>query len=266
MNFLKKLSVSVDKNNSLLCVGLDSDTHKLPAGKSQFDFNKEIVDATADLVCAFKANSAFYEGNGAEGIAQLQQTIAYIHNKHSAIPVIVDAKRADIGNTNDGYVDYIFNYLNADATTLHPYLGREALEPFLNLEDKGMIILCRTSNSGVEDTQDVVVEGKPYYQYLAGKIASEWNVNKNCLLVVGATYPKEMREIRELVGDDMTFLVPGVGAQGGDAKAVIEAGQNSSGDGLIVNSARGIIFADNPREEAKKLHAEINKFRGGQNE
>lgn len=260
MTFLEKLSNCMDKNNSLLCVGLDSEVSKLPNGVNQFEFNKAIVDSTADLVCAYKPNSAFYEGNGPVGIEQLKQTVDYIQEKYPYIPIILDAKRADIGNTNDGYVDYIFKYLGVDAVTLHPYLGSEALSPFLELNDKGLIILCRTSNPGVRDTQDVIVNGQKYYQYIAELVSKKWNDNGNCLLVVGATYPEEMREIRKIVGD-MTFLVPGVGAQGGEVEAALKAGLNSQGKGMIISSSRGIIFADDPRAEAEELRNEINKFR-----
>lgn len=208
MTFLQKLSAAIHKNNSLLCVGLDSDIHKLPrivqkSHHPQFVFNKAIIDATGDLVSTYKINSAFYEGTGPGGIEQLKLTVDYIRETYPEIPVYIDAKRADIGNSNLGYIDYVFNYLNADAITLHPYLGREALHPFLDLKDKGMIILCRTSNPGAGELQDIMVDGRPLYQYLAHKIATEWNANGNCALVVGATYPKEMREIRDIVGDDM---------------------------------------------------------------
>lgn len=274
MTFLQKLDGAVSANNSLLCVGLDSDHTKLPPHlvnkpNAIFEFNKSIIDATADLVCAYKPNSAFYEAQGSEGLDQLKQTVDYIHEKYPIIPIILDAKRADIGSTNIGYVDHIFGYLGMDAVTLHPYLGREALEPFLSLEDKGLIILCRTSNPGAGEFQDMEIVGKPLYEHVAEKVKDEWNNKKNCLLVVGATYPEEMKRIRALVGPDMVFLVPGVGAQGGDVRSVLENGLGANQRGLIINSSRGVIFAssgedfaETARREAIALRDEINKHRG----
>jgi orotidine-5'-phosphate decarboxylase len=272
MDFKKKLQWAEDNNNSLVCVGLDSDLKKLPASfknvkKPQLEFNKAIIDATADLVSSYKANSAFYEALGADGLEQLRDTVAYINKKHPNIPVLLDAKRADIGNTNDGYIDYVFNYLGMDAVTLHPYLGGEALQPFLDLKDKGMIILCRTSNPGAAEFQDLQVNDRPLYEEVAETVATKWNANKNCLLVVGATYPEEMKAIRKIVGPDMPFLVPGVGAQGGDVEAVLRAGL-ANNHGLIINSSRGIIFASSgddfaeaARNETIKLRDDINKYR-----
>lgn len=273
MDFKTKLRLSVAANNSLACIGLDSDPAKLPAKfknskEPQFEFNKAIIDATADLVCAFKANSAFYEAAGAHGIAQLKKTVDYIHEKHPLLPFILDAKRADIGNTNIGYTNYAFEYLDVDAITLHPYLGGEAIEPFFAYKDRGLIVLCRTSNPGAGEFQDLEVDGKKLYQIVAERVRDKWNSNGNCLLVVGATYPREMAEVRALVGDDMTFLVPGIGTQGGDIEATIRAGISSRGDGLIVHSSRDIIFAsDNAdfakvaRERAELLREKINLYR-----
>jgi orotidine-5'-phosphate decarboxylase len=227
-------------------------------------FNKAIIDATHDLVCAYKPNSAFYEALGADGIIQLQQTVAYINETYPGIPVILDSKRADIGNTNDGYVKHSYDYLKVDAVTLHPYLGSEALQPFLDLNDKGAIILCRTSNPGSGEFQDLIVNGKPLYQQVAATVAAEWNANNNCLLVVGGTYPDELKIVRDIVGPDMWFLVPGIGAQGGDVQKSMQAG----GKNLIINSSRGIIYAGNgddyaqaARTEATKLRDEINQHR-----
>lgn len=270
---MHKLATRWEKANSLLCVGLDPELGKLPEhleSKSDafFQFNKTIIDATADLVCAYKPNSAFYEALGSEGLDQLKLTTDYIHKNYPDIPVILDAKRADIGNTNNGYISYIFDQLGMDAVTLHPYLGREALEPFLALKDKGLIILCRTSNPGANEFQDLEVSSKPVYQYVAENVVKHWNTNQNCLLVVGATYPKEMKIIREIVGPDMPLLVPGIGAQGGDIKAVMKAGLGRNGRGLIINSARAVIyasrgedFADAARKLAKNTRDDINKYR-----
>ena len=273
MTFHNKLDKVVGKNNSLLCVGLDPDVSKMPTQfkKSKqplFDFNKAIIDATASLVCAFKPQSAFYEAYGPEGIKQLKQTADYIHKKYPHIPIILDAKRADIGNTNDGYVEFIFDYLRMDAVTLHPYLGGEALGPFLNRKDKGLIILCRTSNPGAAEFQDLQTGGRPLYEQVAQTVADKWNAHKNCLLVVGATYPEEMKAIRQIVGPDMVLLVPGIGAQGGDVGSAVRAGLGASQRGMIISSSRDILYASNKADFAKVAHQraravrdEINKYR-----
>ena len=272
MNFLQKLDKIVKKNNSLVCVGLDSDIDKLPAHiknkkNPQFLFNKTIVYATHDLICAYKLNSAFYEAQGAKGIEELKLTCNYLKNEYPEIPIILDAKRADIGNTNIGYVKFAFEYLKVDAITIHPYLGEEAVKPFLEYKDKGIIILCKTSNPGAHEFQDLKVKGKPLYKIVAENVTKKWNKNNNCLLVVGATYPKELAEVRKIVGD-MTLLIPGIGVQGGDLKASLKAGLNSQKQGLIINSSRGIIFAshekdfvEKARDETKKLKTTINKLR-----
>jgi orotidine-5'-phosphate decarboxylase len=272
-SFRTKLNASIDANKSLLCVGLDPVLEKLPPSLQSnpvpfFAFNKAIIDATADVVCAYKPNSAFYEAMGPDGLLQLKQTIEYINQTYPDIPVILDAKRADIGSTNEGYIGFAFDYLHADAITLHPYLGREALEPFLALKDKGMIVLCRTSNPGAGEFQDLMHENRPVYEHVAEKVSKQWNENDNCLLVVGATYPSEMKRIRDLVGPDMTFLVPGIGTQGGDVEAVMKNGLGANQRGLIINSARDIIyasagedFAAKARERAEATHDEINRYR-----
>lgn len=254
MTFQQKLDKAVTKNNSLLCVGLD------PQTKPLFSFCKKIIDQTHDLVCAFKPNSAFYEAYGASGITELKKLCTYIQNKYPQIPIILDAKRADIGNTNNGYVTYAFDYLKVDAITVHPYLGREALKPFLDRKDKGIIVLCRTSNEGAGEYQDLTIRGKRLYMHVAKEVSKSWNKNKNCLLVIGATYPKEMQQIREVVGD-LTFLVPGIGAQGGDVEKSVKAGKNSKGRGMIISASRSVLYAKNPREEAMKLRDEINNYR-----
>ena len=257
--------------NSLLCVGLDADIKKIPKkffdmGFPQFEFNKYIIEETHEFTSAYKPNVAFYEARGDQGIKELKMTIDYLEEFYPDILTILDAKRGDIGNTNNGYVQFIYDWLGFDAITLYPYLGQEAMQPFLDRTDKVAIFLCRTSNPGAKDFQDLEVkypfdsaQGKPLWEVVAEKIAKDWNKNNNCMLVVGATYPEEMKKIRELVGD-MTFLVPGVGAQGGSVKDVMEAGKNSEGLGLIINSSRGIIFSENPKIEAKKLCEEIQKY------
>ncbi len=273
---INKYDLRAKKVNSLVCVGLDSEFEKLPAQfkekeNPQFEFNKWIIDQTAEFAAAYKPNAAFYEARGEQGWRELKLTIEYLKQNFSDIFTILDAKRADIGNTNNGYVKAIFDEMGFDAITLHPYLGKEALKPFLDRVDKTSIILCRTSNPGAGELQDLCVsfppfdgEGEggvePVWQVVAKKVFTSWNMNRNCMLVVGATYPEEMKIVRSLV-EDMTLLIPGVGAQGGDVKAVVEAGKNSQSLGMIINSSRGIIFAENPDREAKKLRDEINKYR-----
>ncbi len=272
MQIQDKFDRIIAKNNSLVCVGLDSDFSKLPphlkdSEDPQFELNKAIVDATHELVCAYKPSSAFYEALGAKGIEQLKMTCDYIKQTYPEIPIILDAKRADIGNTNAGYVTYSYDYLGVDAITLHPYFGSEAIKPFLERADKAAIILCRSSNPGAGEFQDLVSGGQKLYQIVAKKVVNDWNKNHNCFLMVGATYPEELADVRKTAGD-MTFLVPGIGAQGGDIEKTVKAGLNSKKAGMIINSSRGIIFAstgedfaEKAREETIKLRDEINKYR-----
>lgn len=273
MNIINKLNKRIDTVNSLLCVGLDSAIEKIPShhlqGEKypQFAFNKAIIDATAEYVCAYKPNSAFYEARGEQGLRELKMTFDYIAKTYPDVVTIMDAKRGDIGSTNEGYVQYIFDYLGSDAVTLHPYLGREALQPFLKRKDKASIILCKTSNPGSGEFQDILVEGKPFHEYLASQIAEKWNENNNCMLVVGATYPEEMKKIRGRA-PHLPFLVPGIGAQSGDVEKTVKAGLDVQKRGMMINSSRGIIFASKGTDfaqkagqEAKKLQNEINKYR-----
>ncbi|OGK51584.1 orotidine 5'-phosphate decarboxylase [Candidatus Roizmanbacteria bacterium RIFCSPLOWO2_01_FULL_41_22] len=272
MTFQEKLDKITKKNNSLLCVGLDTDlkkilTHLQGRENAQFEFNRAIIDATHDLVCAYKPNSAFYEADGQEGIKQLKLTCDYLRQKHPEIVIVIDAKRGDIGNTNEGYVRYVFDYLGSDAITIHPYLGQEAIKPFLARPEKGAIILCQTSNPGAGEFQNLKVNGKELYKIVAENVARDWNTNGNCLLVVSATYPKEVAEVRKIAGE-MTFLVPGIGAQGGNVEQTVKAGLNAKKTGMIINAGRSIIyasqgadFAKKAREETEKLKDEINKYR-----
>ena|SRR3989344_684257 len=262
---IDKYNQRAKKINSLVCVGLDADFAKIPERFlkmkfPQFEFNKWIIEETQEYTAAYKPNSAFYEARGDKGIRELKMTMDYLTQNHPDIFTILDAKRADIGNTNEGYVASIFDWLGFDAVTLHPYLGSEALKPFLDRADKVSIILCRTSNPGAGEFQDLEFEAKKkLWQIVAEKVSKDWNKNKNCMLVVGATYPEEMKKICSLVGD-MTFLVPGIGAQGGDLEKVLASGLNNAGLGLVINSSRGIIFSDNPKEEAKKLCETIRQY------
>lgn len=244
--FQSKLTAKWNEGK-FVCVGLDN---------GDFAFNQKIIDKTSDLVCAYKPQSAFYEEEGAQGWEALKKTVEYIRQKDPTILIILDAKRGDIGSTNEAYVKAIFDNLRADAVTVHPYLGKEALEPFLKRADKGIIVLVRTSNPGAGEFQDLQTDGKSLYQIVAEHVARDWNTNGNCAVVVGATYPEELKRVREIVGD-MPILVPGIGVQGGDLKATITNGLNSKKQGLIISSSRGIIFAPNPREATLKLHQEV---------
>jgi len=282
------------KTGSLVCVGLDPEIERIPrvarggrtgmlnAPVDEADadiegalvgFTQAIVDATADLVCAYKPNSAFYEQYGPTGMRALQRLIAYIHARYPDVPVILDAKRGDIGSTSAAYARAAFDALRADAVTLHPYLGREAISPFLERADRGCIILCRTSNPGAGEFQDLATraaEGgeRPLYQQVAHAVATDWNTRGNCALVVGATYPEELRVVRGIVGD-MPILVPGVGAQGGDLEAVVGAGLDSSRHGLIISLSRSVLyassgadFAEAGRREAERVTRAITELRG----
>jgi orotidine-5'-phosphate decarboxylase len=235
-------------------------------------FCAAIISATKDAVCAYKPNAAFFEALGLDGIAALGAVMDHIHAVAPDVPVIYDAKRGDIGSTNEGYARHAFDRLAADAITLHPYLGREALRPFLERTDKGIILLCRTSNPGGGEFQDLVVgttpDGTPQrlYEVVAERIATAWNQHGNCGLVVGATYPAELARVRAIVGD-MPLLVPGIGAQGGDLRRTLEAGKTASGLGMMINSSRGIIFASAGEDfaqaalgETQRLNAEIGRF------
>jgi orotidine-5'-phosphate decarboxylase len=254
------------QTNSLLCIGLDSDIRKLPERflvekEPQFAFNRWIIEQTYHWAAAYKPNLAFYEARGEAGWRELRLTMEYLHEHHPEIFTIADAKRADIGSTNEGYVAAIFDELGFDAITLHPYLGKEALQPFLDRADKTCIVLCRTSNPGAGELQDLNIGKKKLWQKVAENVKNDWNVNKNCMLVVGATYPEEMAIIRKTVGDKITFLVPGIGAQGGDLAAVMNVGLNSQGEGLLISSSREIIFAQDPAHAARELYEQIEALR-----
>jgi orotidine-5'-phosphate decarboxylase len=270
MKFVDKLAESVERSHSLLCVGLDPGFNKLPdiVKGDQFAFNKAIIDATHDIVSVYKPNPAFYEARGADGVMDLKRTCDYIRTNYPDLPILIDAKRGDIGNTNAGYVEYVFDYLGADAVTVHPYFGSESLEEFLKREDKGIVVLCRSSNLGAGEIQDLLVDGEKLYVHVARRVVNQWNTRGNCLLMVGATYPEELSEVREIAGPDLPILVPGIGAQGGDLKNTLAAGLGANQAGLIISSSRGIIFASHEadfaeaaRTEAIKLRDDINACR-----
>ena len=275
MTFTQTLAAAWKQNDSLLCVGLDPDPAKFPAHlKNQpdaiFEFCRSIVDATADLVCCFKPQIAYFAAHAAED--QLKSLIAHIHAEHPDIPVILDAKRGDIGSTAEQYAREIFERYGADAITANPYMGQDSVEPYLAYADKGVILLCRTSNPGGSDLQFLEVGGgKKLYEHVAELIATRWNTNGQCGLVVGATFPQELARVRELVGD-MPLLVPGVGAQGGDVEATVQAGRTRSSDtqgsGLMINSSRAILYAgkgedyaEAARRAASDTRELINRYR-----
>jgi orotidine-5'-phosphate decarboxylase len=263
MTFQKLLDAAIEKNNSLLCVGLDPVTEKLPKEfhtkeNPFFEFNKSIIDATSDLVCTFKPNSAFYEALGSRGVEELKMTCDYIKEKYPNIPILLDFKRGDIGNTNAAYAKFAFDYLNVDAVTLQPYQGMLALEPFLERLEKGLFILCKTSNEGSDEFQNLKLGEKHLFEIVAETVTNRWNQNKNCFLVAGATYPEDLERLRKLCGD-MTFLVPGVGSQGGALKEILKVGLNSQNKGLIINASRAVIYSQNPRQQTQKLNPTYNQ-------
>ena len=255
-----------------VCVGLDTDRAKMPeivrvgGGRDLSRFNSEIIDATKDLVCAYKINVAFYEAMGTLGTIALHATVNFARFAAPDVPIIGDIKRGDMCSTNLEYVKAAFEYFGFDAVTIHNYLGQKAMQPFLDMKNKGIFVLCRTSNEGADEFQDVNViisdRQVPFYQHVAHRIANFWNQNKNCGLVVGATYPEELAQVRAIVGDEMPLLIPGVGNQGGDVKKTVKAAQ----DRMIINASRSIIFASSGPDFAKaarkatiKLQKEIGR-------
>jgi orotidine-5'-phosphate decarboxylase len=271
--FTQQLARAWETNDSLLCVGLDPELERFPpqiaASPSPiFQFNKAVIDATHDLVCAYKPQFAHYAAYEAED--QLERTIEYVHRTYPGIPMILDGKRGDVGNTAERYASEAFERYGADAVTVNPYLGGDSLEPFLRHADKGVIILCRTSNPGARDLQDLEVGARRLYHVVAELAATRWNGNGNCALVVGATYPRELAEVRRIVGA-MPLLLPGIGAQGADVAQAVTSGQTPEGTGLLVSSSRAILygpervagpgFAGAARAAAEALRAQINASR-----
>ena len=271
--FCLALARAWEKNDSLLCVGLDPEIERFPPGIAAapspiFQFNKAIIDATHDLACAFKPQFAHYAAYEAED--QLERTIEYVHRSYPGIPVILDGKRGDVGNTAERYAIEAFERYGADAVTVNPYLGGDSLEPFLKHADRGVVILCRTSNPGARDLQDLEVGARRLYHVVAELAATRWNGRGNCALVVGATYPRELAEVRRIVGA-MPLLLPGVGAQGADVAQAVENGQTAEGTGLMMSSSRAILygsarsagadFAAGARAAAEALRAQINSSR-----
>jgi orotidine-5'-phosphate decarboxylase len=274
MTFIKKLAAAWQQNDTLLCVGLDPDSAKLPAqlqGKPDgiYLFCKEIVDATADVVCAFKPQIAYFSALRAED--QLEALCGYIRATYPQIPIVLDAKRGDIGATAEQYAREAYERYGADAVTLSPYMGFDSVAPYLEWQDRGAIVLCRTSNAGGSDLQFLMVDGQPLYQHVARMVADKWNTNGQCALVVGATFPEELAQVRAIVGD-MPLLVPGIGAQGGDIAATVGAGKTANGTGMMISSSRAILyakpdqslaedFAGAARRVALQTRDAINQFR-----
>ncbi len=260
VRFIDKLLGTTRQNNSLLCIGLDPDLDLLPKVKA-LDFNKAIIDATVDLVCAYKPNLAFYQVLSSKGISLLESTIKYIPE---GIPIICDAKYGDIGNTAKVYAEAIFSTLGFDAVTINPYLGLDSIEPFINYRDRGVFVLCRTSNPGAADFQSLsCATNLALYEVVAQK-AKEWNIYGNIGLVVGATYPEELRQIRQLC-PEMPLLIPGIGAQGGDLTLAVSYGVDAQGEKAIINVSRQVLyasqkedFAEAARHQAKQLRDQIN--------
>ena len=269
MKFVEMLKARWSAADTLLCVGLDPDPARFPehlrsSDDPIFEFCKSIVDATADFSCAFKPQIAYFASAGAEDA--LQRLITYVRDSQPAVPVILDAKRGDMASTAQHYAREIFERYNAHAVTLSPYLGFDSIEPYLAYPDRGLFLLCRTSNVGGDDLQMLTVEGERLYERVA-RLASGWNRSGQIGLVVGATYPRELARVRALVGE-MPLLVPGVGAQGGDVEASVKAGQTADGAGIVVNSSRAIIYASGgddfaaaARRAAQAARDEINRYR-----
>jgi orotidine-5'-phosphate decarboxylase len=261
MKFIDKLLNTSRKNKSWLCIGLDPDPELMPM-VDVIQFNKAIIEATCDLVCAYKPNLAFYEALGTEGLAILEKTVKYIPGD---IPVIADAKRSDIGNTAKAYAKALFSILGFDAATVNPYLGFDSIEPFINYQDKGVFILCRTSNPGASDFQNLYTNGLPLYEVVAQK-AKEWNIHGNIGLVVGATYPEELKKVRSIC-PEMPLLIPGIGAQGGDLASAVSYGVDARGEKAIINVSRQVLyaskeknFAQAARNTAEKIRKQINSY------
>ena len=272
MTFTDKLANATRLHDSLLCVGLDPDIARFPGvlkGRvdSVFEFCRAIIDATAPYACAFKPQIAYYAALAAED--QLQAICDYLNQRYPDIPIVLDAKRGDIGATAEQYAREAFERYKADAVTVNPYMGFDSIEPYLQWAEKGVIVLCRTSNPGGSDLQFLKVDGMPLYQHVARLVAQQWNRHGQCGLVVGATFPQEIAEVRKIVGD-MPLLVPGIGAQGGDIESTVRAGQTSDGMGMMINSSRAILyakpvdgkgFADAAARVARETRDAINLYR-----
>ncbi len=269
-SFVDTLNAAWRRTNSLLCVGLDPEPSRFPGALANrpdaiFEFCRTIVDATAPYASAFKPQIAYFAAHRAED--QLEALIAHIHGRYPDLPVILDAKRGDIGSTAEQYAREAFERFRADAVTVNPYMGFDSIEPYLEHEGKGVIVLCRTSNPGGSDLQFLDVGGRPLYQVVAQLAAQKWNKSGQLGLVVGATFPKEIEVVRGIVGD-MPLLIPGIGAQGGDVEATVRAGRTADNTGMMINSSRAILYAGNNEDygqaaarAAEATRDKINAFR-----
>jgi orotidine 5'-phosphate decarboxylase subfamily 2 len=257
----QRIAAAAKANNSRICVGLDSERTRLPetvaAGPDPvYSFNRAVIDATIDLVCCYKPNMAFYEAGGIEGLKALESTIRYIDGR---VPVILDAKRGDIGNTARNYARAAFDWLGADAVTVPPYMGFDSVEPFLEYRDKGVFLLCLTSNASSTDFQ-LYPADSPMHELVAAR-ALEWDQGKGRLgLVVGATHPEKIARVRSLAGE-LPFLLPGIGAQGGSLRCVEAAETKSAGPGVVVNASRSIIFAGTGKDFTIKVREAAEALR-----
>jgi orotidine-5'-phosphate decarboxylase len=252
-------------NGCHVCVGLDSAYAKIPNAfkdgnvtQAIYTFNAKIVRETMHVACAYKPNLAFYLEQGIPGLTALIDTVRFIRDAAPEVPVILDGKFGDIGNTSDAYATFAYEQVLADAVTLNPYMGIDAAQAFQRT-DKGIFVLCRTSNDSAEEFQTTVVH-QPLYQKVAAVVATKWCATGHYGLVVGATAPTELAEVRHIVGDDIPILIPGIGAQGGNLEATVKAGKNSRGNGMVINSSRDIIFHENPALQAEKLNDQIKSF------
>jgi orotidine-5'-phosphate decarboxylase len=268
MNFVEKLLSASRNNKSLLCVGLDPDPKLMPPSLSVFEFNREIIDATSDLICAYKPNLAFYEALGIDGLKALEKTLARVPK---GIPVIGDAKRGDIASSSEAYARALFETFGFDAATVNPYLGHDSIAPFIAYADKGVFILCKTSNAGSADFQESLcsepasaTSARPLFELVALK-AREWNTRSNIGLVVGATYSEQLKRVRELC-PELPLLIPGIGAQGGDLAAVVKYGVDASGEKAIINCSRQIIYASKGKDFAQAARREALRLRDQINE
>jgi orotidine-5'-phosphate decarboxylase len=274
VTFTQKLAAAWHRNDSLLCVGLDPDPVKFPVHLRDqpdaiYQFCTAIIDATAASACAFKPQIAYFAALRAED--QLEAICAHVRAHYPHLPIILDAKRGDIGATAEQYVREAFERYQADAVTVSPYMGFDSVAPYLEWKDRGVIVLCRTSNPGGSDLQFLQVDGAPLYQHVAHLVADKWNLHGQCALVVGATFPHELAQVRSIVGD-MPLLVPGIGAQGGDVQATVAAGKTANGTGMMISSSRAILypvsnvatgedFSAASRRVAEATRCEINRFR-----
>jgi orotidine-5'-phosphate decarboxylase len=264
MTFIQKLQSAWETTSSMVCVGLDPQLDRLPAtlrsaSRPFYEFNKRIIDATLPFACAYKPQFAYYAAENR--LDELLDTLAYLRDVAPDRVTILDAKRGDIGSTADQYAREAFEVYGADAVTVNPYMGGDTLVPFTKFSEKGVVVLCKTSNPGSAELQDLVLEGgDPLFLEVARRAALDWNGNKNLCLVVGATYPKELARIRETVGE-IPMLVPGIGAQGGDLEATLRAGLRPDGWGLLINSSRGILYASSGEDFAEAAGAAARELK-----